>query len=279
MTRTWCATVALGAALSLAACGGSDASRALDDTTSKLGELRSGELALTVAVEPDTEGSGIGFELKGPFELAGEAGQLPRADLVYTQIAGPNEGDVRFISSESQAWVEVDGQAYELPTEQTEQLRAGEDDGGGPLAELDVGSWTRDAKLAAGPVEDGEPTERVTGRVEVADAINDLLGVLEDSGAGEGVEGLDQLDGEDADGVDEAVRSSSLKLLTGKEDRLLRSLELAIDFAVKARQLPGGLGELSGAKVTLDLRIARPNEPVEIEEPEGALPYEELPQG
>jgi hypothetical protein len=79
--------------------------------------------------------------------------------------------------------------------------------------------------------------------------------------------------------VEEAVRSSPIELVFGKQDRLLRRLYVTLDFAIEPRELRGGLGRLSGAKVTFDLRISDPNGEVEIEEPAGALPYEQLPAG
>lgn len=273
------ATVAIVAAgLALGGCGGSEAGDALNETASKLGELRSGDLSLKVTVEPDTEDSTIGFRLDGPIALAGRAGELPRAQILYTQIAGPNRGDVTFVSSGEAAWVEVEGQAYELPPEQVERLEAGGGEGGGPLADLDVASWTEDAEVADGPRNGGAPTQRVSGSVDVAAALEDIGSVLEETGGG-AVEGLGALEDENADALDEAVRSSSLELTTGRDDRLLRRLRIVVDFAVKPRELPGGLGRLSGAKLTLDLRISEPNGPIEIEEPSSPLPYEQLPSG
>jgi hypothetical protein len=265
--------------LVLVGCGGGGAGDALEETTSKLGEIKSGDLSLLVEVAPDAADSAIGFELDGPFALAGRPGELPRADMRYTQIAGPNRGEIRFVSSRREAWVEVAGQTYELPPEQLERLESGGGEGGGPLAELDLASWTEDAEVSAGPRIDGQATERVRGRIDVAAAINDLIAVLQESVGSSAAEGLSPLGEQDAEEVNRAVRSSSLDLAMGKDDRLLRRLRLAIAFEVEPRDLPGGLGRLSGATVTLDLSISDPNGRIRIEEPPDALPYEQLPQG
>ena len=265
------------ACAALGGCGSSDAENALDDTASKLGELRSGELSMRLVVSPNAAGSDIGFELEGPFSLP-EEGELPTTDLSYSQIAGENRGDVRFLSTADGAWVEVDGQAYELPPERVEALTGDGGDGGGPLAELDVASWARGAELTDGPTVDGDETERVRSEVDVVKALNDLIGSIGDLGAGEAA-GLEPLEGEDADQLEEAVRSSRLEVVTGKEDRLLRRLALNLDIGVEARELAGGLGQLSGAEVTLELTIADPNGRVEVEEPEDPLPYRSLPSG
>lgn len=279
MRRAVVAAVAAGLALS--GCGGDDdsAAGALKAATGKLGDIKSGDLALEVKVAPDTEGSTIGFELAGPFALARRPGELPRADMKYTQIAGPGRGTVGFVSDGRRAWVKVDGQAYTLPPEQVRRLRAGKVEGGGPLAQLDMASWTRDAKLADGASLEGRPTQRVSGQVEVAAALNDVLEVLEETGGRDAAGGLGKLEGKDAEQVDKAVRSAPIDVVIGKDDRLLRRLSVTVDFEVKPRELPGGLGRLSGAKVTFDLRIADPNGPVTIDAPSGALPYEQLPRG
>lgn len=273
------ATALALALLVLTGCGNSEAQDALNETAAELGGLRSGDLSLTVSVEPDTEDSAIGFRLDGPVALADRSGELPRAQLLYTQIAGPNRGDVTFISSGEAAWVEVEGQPYELPPEQLERLAAGGGEGGGPLAELDVASWTDDAELTDGPRAGGQPTEKVRGEVDVAAALDDIVAVLEEAGGSSAIEGLGPLEDDDAEALDEAVRSSSLALTTGRDDRLLRRLRIAVEFGVEPRELAGGLGRLSGARLTLDLRISEPNGPVEIEEPASALPYEQLPSG
>ncbi len=268
---------ALAACAALAGCGESDAESALDETASKLGEIRSGQLDMKVVVSPSTAGSDIGFELEGPFSLPGE-GDLPTTDLRYTQIAGENRGDVQFISTEDGAWVEVEGQAYELPADRVEALTGDGGSGGGPLTELDVASWARDAELDEGPPVAGDQTDSVRSEVDVVKALNDLLGTLEDLGAGEAA-GIGPLEGDDAEQLEEAVRSSRLEMLIGTDDRLLRRLVLNLDIGVEARELAGGLGRLRGAEVTLELTIADPNGTVEVEAPEDALPYTSLPSG
>lgn len=264
-------------AISLAGCGASEAEKALDETASNLGEIRSGQMEMKVVVSPNTAGSDIGFELEGPFSLPDE-GELPTTDLRYAQIAGESRGEVRFISNRDGAWVEVDGQAYELPADRVDALIGDGGDGGGPLADLELASWARDAEVADGPSIPGEETQLVRSEIEPVEALNDLLGTLGDLGAGEAA-AVGPLEGADADQLEKAVRSSTLEVLTGKEDRLLRRLTVDMDIGVEAQELAGGLGELSGAKVTLEITLADLNGAVEVAAPEGPLPYSALPSG
>lgn len=112
--------LAAGAALS--GCGGG-ADGAIEETADKLGELRSGQLSVKLLVSPSVEGADIGFELEGPFELSRRDGELPLTKLRYTQIAGEQKGDVEFVSTADGAWVDVEGQAYELPPDRVQGLR------------------------------------------------------------------------------------------------------------------------------------------------------------
>lgn len=273
------AVAAVALLLVPAGCG-NGAGDALDETAAKLGEIRSGRISMTLEVTPSTPDSQVGFELEGPFSLPDRAGELPEAALRYSQIAGARRGDVEFISSRKQAWVEVEGQAYELPPDRVEGLAAGGAGGASPLAGLDVASWTRDAELEDGEPVAGDETERVRAEVDVVRALNDALSVAGRLGGDGQVAGLHPLQGADAEQLERAVSSSSLEVLTGKDDRLLRRLTLDLDIGLSApRELAGGLGVLRGAKVALDLRIEGPNAPVEVEAPEDALPYSELPTG
>jgi hypothetical protein len=77
------------------------------------------------------------------------------------------------------------------------------------------------------------------------------------------------LSGESADQVESAVRSATIDVYTGKEDRLLRKLDVSIDFAPEAAKVK----ELLGASVRFTLAISNPNEPVTVETPTNAQPY------
>lgn len=270
------------AAVCLLICGcGNEAAGALEDTAAKLGDVRSGDLSMKLVVSPSTEGSDLGFELDGPFQLPSRDGQLPEAALRYHQIAGAERGGVDFISTEQGAWIEVEGQAYELPPERVAGLEVGGTSGeGGPLDGLDVSAWTDDEQLEQGEPVAGDPTDRISGKVDVVAALNDAIATARELGGGAVVPGLAAIEGEDAERLRKAVRSSSLEVLTGKEDRLLRSLNLDLDFALDVpKDLAGGLGRLSGAKVAFDLRIEDPNGSVTVKEPTDVLPFSALPSG
>jgi hypothetical protein len=265
------------AALALAGCGGSDGpGDVVAETADKLGEISSGELDLKLLVEPRgvEEGGDIGFELSGPFALP-EGDDLPLARIQYTQIAGDQRGGLTVISTKEGAFVEVDGQAYELPAAQSDQLRGAgkalgsdEEDSDNGLQSLDLQDWVEDGKLT-----EGEDVDRVTGQVDAAAAVEDLLALARRLGA----DVPESLSDDDLERLEKSVRSSRFELETGADDRLLRRVHVEADFGLDVpERLREILGQVVGAKVVFELGVAKPNAPVQVTAPENALPYSAL---
>lgn len=244
--------VLLGVAL-LAGCGGGpSADDILTQTASNLGTIRSGVLGLKLLVTPPGQGEPSGFELHGPFAL--RRGGLPVARIVYTRIANGARSSATFVSDGADAYaVTGDGQRNTLTPGQATMLRrfpriAGAVSGAGRLV---VGRWLKHADASDGPGE----TDEVTAQLDVREAVAGLLDLARAAGRD-----VPRLSSSDLDRVDDAVRSTSFVLYSGKKDRLLRRLDLAIDFAFDVPDdLRRALGNLAGAKVELELRVARPN--------------------
>jgi hypothetical protein len=262
------------AMLALPACGGSGGpDGVVSETADKLGEISSGELFMRLVIQPrgGDDAGDIGFELKGPFAL-GEGDDPPLANVRYKQLAAGEDAEVTLVSAKEGGFVFVDGQAYELPPDRIEELRAfGSRDGDGDpeaLGGLELDDWLENGKLQ----ESGE-LDRVTGTVDVEAAVADLLELANDVGS----DVPESLADEDRKRLAEAVRSSRFELETGKEDRLLRWLHVDADFGLDVpEQLQGTLGRLVGAKVIFELGFRNPNEPIEVKAPEDALPYSAL---
>ena len=265
------------AALSLAACGGGndDAEDVLAKTADKLDEIESGTLGMRLVVTPKGDsGETVGFELRGPFAFDGP-GDLPVVRIDYTQIRGSERGTVTVISTGRKAFVEVDGQAYELPPGQAEQLRqAGEDLAQGEGLELGLDDWIEDPKLSDGGAVGGSETDRIDAGLNVAAAVRDLA----ELGRTLGQRNLDRLSDADEKTIERATRSAKLRVFTGEEDRLLRRLSIDVDLGFDVpSNLRASLGNLVGARIDFDLTVDDPNRSVAVDEPKDALPYSELP--
>jgi len=285
------AAVAALCGLAPTACGGEAPGEVVARTQDNLARIRSGDLdaKLVIAAEGPKRTGATGFELRGPFELARSAGDLPKARIAYTQIAGSRRATVTLVSTGERAYIEVRGKAYELTSDQERQLReAGGPLGGGsgsgtggatasPTGSLDLAAWLREPDLSAGERIGGAETDRVTGEVDVASVVTDVLGAAERLGVPREAVGGGALRGAGDERLDRAVSASSIELLTGREDRLLRRLQLGIKLDAKAAAGGGAsLGDVEAVRVDLELAIERPNTPVRVDAPRDARPASEL---
>ena len=273
------------------ACGGEAPGEVVARTQGNLARIRSGDLdaRLVIAAEGPKRTGATGFELHGPFELPRSAGDLPKARIAYTQIAGSRRATVTLVSTGERAYIEVRGKAYELTSDQERQLReAGGPLGGGsgsgapgatasPTGSLDLAAWLREPDLSAGERIGGAETDRVTGEVDVARVVTDVLGAAERLGVSGEAVGGGALRGAGDERLDRALAASSIELLTGREDRLLRRLQLGVKLDAKAAAGDGvPLGDVEAVRVDLELAIERPNTPVRVDAPRDARPASEL---
>ncbi len=109
--------------------------------------------------------------------------------------------------------------------------------------------------------------------LNVVNAVNGLLEVARQFGGSN----LPRVGDASAEQLQRAVRASSFELYSGEDDRLLRRLAMDVDIGFEVSEpLRQALGELVGARITFELSVTDPNEPVSVREPAGALPYSEL---
>ncbi|MDX6438543.1 MAG: hypothetical protein QOF45_1126 [Gaiellaceae bacterium] len=251
--------IGLAAVAALSGCGagaGGPAGPALRETATKLETIKTGVLTLKVNMDPK-DGDAFGYEIHGPIKLAGE-GEVPLADVEYTQRANGQEDTVRLVLDENGGWVERGGERTQLTRSQLDELRsAGSVLGQGGLESLDFEAWIADPKRSDGPGD----TDKVSGKLDVVAAMNGLAGLS-------GVLGSDpvRLDKSNGKQVEDAVKDSSFELLTGKDDRLLRKLALMFEFdADVPDELRDELGkDAVGARFEFDLALDDVNQPVAI---------------
>jgi hypothetical protein len=254
--------------LAVAGCGGGgrdDAADVLAETEANLGEIRSGELSFALMAVGTGDGGGqVGVELTGPFAFRGE-GELPVAEIAYTEYGGDETSEATFISTDGKAYLELDEVTYELPAQTVDDLRGAESSEG--LARLGIQDWLLEPEL----MEAEGAVARVEGRLDVGEAATDLVAVLAELGAADaGV-----LDEASAETLERATRSSRVVVETGSDDRLLRRLTIEVELGVdESPELEQALESLGGrAELTFELRIERPNEPVDVAAPENAQPF------
>jgi hypothetical protein len=263
------ASAAIACTLLLGGCG--LLGGPLSDTSRRLGDIRSGTMDLSM-VGATEGGQRSGFRLTGPFSIPDDE-SLPEADFNYTRYTGRTSETFGFIATGAEAFIEVGNQAYKLPASRANTFRGSENPSDGPLSELDLDSWAPDYEVKPGP---NRSTELITGDLDVVRALNDIFAIARNFGAEE----LKELEGDEAERVQRAVKSAKLEVLTGKEDRLLRSLSMDVNLGAKAPENFGkALEGLLGVRFRLNLSIRNPNRDVNVQAPRNALPYERLARG
>jgi hypothetical protein len=246
------AAVLIGVALLAAAgCGGGgpNAQDVLKRTAANVGAIHSGTLGLKLVVTPSGNSSAFGFELHGPFRLA--TSRLPITRMAYTQITHGHRATATLVSDGKNAHVEVGAKQIPLSADQEQSLRNATQqlEGAGGVGQLAVGRWVQDAKASR----DGN-VDKVTGKLDVAEAATTLVDLARLSGRSIGT-----LSNADRQRIADAVRSSSFELTSGKDDHLLRSLQLTADIGFDVPPaLKAALGDLVGARVEFDLSVANP---------------------
>jgi hypothetical protein len=171
--------------------------------------------------------------------------------MAYTQIADGHRATATLVSDGKDAHIEVAGKQIPLSADQAQSLRNATKQlqGAGGVGQLAVGQWVKDAKASR----DGD-VDKVTGKLDVVEAVTTLLDVARLSGRSIGT-----LSAADRKRLADAVRSSTFELQSGKDDHLLRSLQLNAKIGLDVpAELKSALGDLVGADVDFDLSVANP---------------------
>lgn len=280
----------------LSACGGDDSSPDADallrETFGEDQNVESGKL--DVGLELDAKGlqgiSGpLSLKLTGPFQSRGK-GKLPALDLDVALTGSGASFQAGAVTTGEKGWLRLQGTTFAVDDATFRQFRegyeksAGEDgeDGGPSFSSLGIDPvrWLTDAEVAGSEEVGGAETDRITAGVDVAkflDDVNTLLGRAGELGGQAGEQVPQSLSEQQRKDIQASVKDARVEVWTGKEDRALRRLRLAIDIDVPedVRERAGGL---STGTLTFNLTIGDLNEDQEIAEPENARPLSELQQ-
>jgi hypothetical protein len=254
------------AAFAAAGCshgvGSESAQEVLAQTSRNLGDIRSGDLALNLLFTANG-GERAGFDLEGPFQL--RENEPAEAQFDYTQIAGEKTASQTFVLKDGKAYVTMRGVSYELPASVANQVTSTLGSSGG-LATIDLTNWVQNPELSDGGEVGGTETDRIGGRLNVATVLSGLVAIASQVGR---TTPLAPLSGANAEEVKNAVKDATIDVYTGKDDRLMRKLDVSIHFAPAAQKVK----DLLGASIRFTMEISSPNEPVTIKAPPNPQPY------
>lgn len=259
-------------ALLAGSCGSAE-TEALRATDEKLRTIDSGHLSLSVTGaatgRTDEQADPVGFRLEGPFSFT-TGTPLPLARLTYARLLGKGrEQRGTFISTGTAAFVETEGETFELPEDQVQRLRldpeAGDRSTG--LEQLRLSSWVEEPEV----VREGD-ADVITGRLDPTEAFGDLAALARQLGVPDAQE-LQELGQEDRKRLERMVEASSVRIVSGHTDHVLRDLHVRVDLRPTAdAKIRQALGRLGGARLEIRLALAEVNQPVQVEAPAKAKP-------
>jgi hypothetical protein len=286
-------------ALALAACGGSggggsssgssaDAETLLRQTFTGSHQIRSGkanvQLRAVVTGVPAIRGP-ITVGISGPFQSAG-AGQLPKFQLaldVNMQGQGFRAG---LTSTSDRLFVNFGGTAYEVPAQLLDRLKAsyrrsqqqGSSSQGMSLKSLGIDplKWLQDPTVAGSETVGGAQADHVSAKVNVSALLDDVDKLL----ARVSAQGLTGAAGRQIPRsippnaraqIEQAVKSATVDVWSGKDDHTLRRLTLALNVV-----LPKSSNGPRSLDLTLAIELTDLNQPQTIATPATSRPLSEL---
>ena len=270
------ACVAVGGIV-MGGCGEADdsaaTSSALNETVAATSKIESGRLTASVDLEPDglvALGGAIKLRASGQF-AAPAAGELPRAKLAIVASLGGQAFDAGATSTGKRLFVRLDGRDYEVGDELVAKLSEFFGDTGGGFATLglDPGAWIEDPRDEGEATVGGVQTDHISGDIDVRKLLADVDGLLEGTG------GAGTLSPKLRSQIAGAIKSAKVEIWSGKQDRIVRQLTVAIDVAFKQGTSP--LQGLDGGKLNLRLLLEDVNATeVEVRTPKDPRPLSML---
>ena len=276
MPRTLAILLAVAAASLLGACGSSeeepsaDAGRLLADAFRT--PVESGKVNLTAEFQLDgLPGFGDGIEVRasGPFTKT-------ETDLEVS-VGGLGPGLAGGLTvTEDNLYITVAGRAYELGEDElAEMKRQFEEETGqdadSSLADLgiDVAEWIEDPRVDGEDEVAGTAVTKITGRIDVAQVLEDLQGPL-----GMARQPLEITD-EDRERLAGFAEDARLDVYVDEVTDTVRRVTFDVEFEVP-EDARGEVGGAEGGAATIDVTLTDIGRPQRIEPPEDVRPLDDL---
>jgi hypothetical protein len=283
------------ASLLLAACGSSgkpsSAQDILKDTFGPGKSIKSGKLDVAVALNAvglQSVNGPVKLALKGPFASQGGT-KLPRFAFDLGLTAGGTTFSAGAISTGDAGFLKFQGTSYALSKSVFESFKSGYEasaktsgKGGArtSLSKLGVNplKWLDAPRKAASAVVGGTDTNHVTATVNVPNMLADVdtllskAGTLGSRAAANVPKGLTAAQRSQ---ITNAVKSATFDVFAGKDDGILRKLDVKVSFLV-AKADQAAVGGLQNGTLQLTLTIADLNKAQQIDAPASSKPFADL---
>jgi hypothetical protein len=283
------------AAVLLSACGGGgggpqNAQDLLKQTFASGHDYKSGRISAGLTFDGQglkTLTGPVQLNVSGPFQTSGK-GKLPQLDLsLALQTAGSgttigivSTGDKGYLRLQKQAFVLDDATFQKLKSTYEQSASKSNGASTGPSLKtlgIDPLRWLKNPTVASATESiGGTDTYHVTAAIDVAKFTTDLSTLLSKASALSSTTKLPStLSAQQRQDIVNSVKTATLEVWTGKDDKALRRLRLAVDLDVPAAVRPR-VGGLSTGHLGFDLTIADLNKSQDISAPADAQPLSSL---
>jgi hypothetical protein len=280
--------IAVLAAGLVAGCGGgggddeasssTDVNQLLKDTFSGKKDIKSGKLDIALSVNAGSQGT-FDAKVSGPFESQG-SGKLPKLDIDASLDGSGQNFQAGVTSTGDKGFVSYGGTEYAVSDAVFKQFKAGfeqsakqasDQNQGQSLATLgiDPSKWLTNAKNEGDAQVGDTDTIKITGDVDVSKALDDVntaLQKIRSIGGAQASSLPDQLSEADKKQAEDAIKDLSVEIYTGKDDKVLRRMAIAMKLAAQNQT----------ADVELDFQLLDLNEGQDISAPSNAKPFDQL---
>ncbi len=283
------------AAAAITACGSSGAtghaassnpSTLLRQTFAASHSVHSGVLDVRLVVDP--RGSSelstpLSLSLSGPFDNRG-GGRPPESAFTIAYHGLGRTGTFGVTTTATGAYVGLDGTYYQLPSADFKRLQsafsAHTSTGGAPgLSSLgvDPATWVSHPEIVGTQTVDGVVTEHVHAAVDVSAFVQSLNTILakESSTLHAAGRAPTHISSAEAAKIASAIRNPSLDVWSGRNDSILRRLQVHADVPVHG-SMSTQLGGLTSAGLTLTIDYSHLGAPQKISAPSHVHSFTEL---
>jgi hypothetical protein len=271
----------------LAACGGGDDSvnSLLSQTFAPDKAVKSGRL--NVQLDADVQGvqglnGPVRLRLGGPFQSSGK-GQMPRFDFTLGLTAGGQTFSAGGVSTGDKGFVKFQGQAYAVSDQLFTQFKNGYLNAAKQSANkksnaptlgalgIDPRRWLTGAKKAGEEKIGDTDTIHITAGIDVNHLLDDVNRLLGKASTASGSKSVPQsLTPQQRQQIQNAVDTATVDVFTGKDDKLLRRLDVNVKLKPS--------GKLKGGTVRFQLQLDALNKDQTITAPGNAKPLDQLLQ-
>src|SRR2546423_2394078 len=272
--------------LGLAACGSSDDSvdTLLSKTFGSSKAVKSGRV--NAQIDANVLGvqglQGLRLRLNGPFKSNGK-GNLPSFDFTLGISSSGQSMTAGGVSTGDKGWLRFNGQTYTVPDAIFKRFRDGylaaanksakQRKSTPSFAGLGVNprSWLRNAHKVGEEDIAGTKTIHIAAGLDVGRLLDDVNRLISRAGSAAKTQQVQKLSDAQRRQIEQAVRSASVDVFTGKDDKLLRRLDVRVGLQKS--------GRVQGGQLRFQLELDAVNQGQEIKPPANAKPLSDLVNG